>query len=53
MEADVNTTAVRERLSLIAGLMLVHAALPLVPRALARRQGDMLEVSTEPTQATR
>jgi OFA family oxalate/formate antiporter-like MFS transporter len=32
-------------LYIIAGIMLVSAALPLVARALARRRGDVVEVT--------
>ncbi|HAT46344.1 MAG TPA: MFS transporter, partial [Ktedonobacter sp.] len=34
-------------LYIIAGIMLVSCALPLVARALARRQGDVVEVTAE------
>ena len=34
-------------LYIIAGIMLVSAALPLVARALARRRGDIVEVTAE------
>jgi OFA family oxalate/formate antiporter-like MFS transporter len=34
-------------LYIIAGIMLVSCALPLVARALARRQGDVIEVTAE------
>ncbi|MFL5665980.1 MAG: OFA family MFS transporter [Ktedonobacteraceae bacterium] len=40
-------------LYIIAGIMLVSAALPLVARALARRRGDVVEVTAEPAETAR
>ncbi|TMD30561.1 MAG: OFA family MFS transporter, partial [Chloroflexi bacterium] len=40
-------------LYIIAGLMLVSAALPLVARALARRRGDFVEVTAGSPGTTR
>ncbi|MFL5706540.1 MAG: OFA family MFS transporter [Ktedonobacteraceae bacterium] len=40
-------------LYIIAGIMLVSAALPLVARALARRRGDVVEVTAEPAGTAR
>src|SRR2546429_124266 len=40
-------------LYIIAGIMLVSAALPLVARALARRRGDIVEVTAESPGTTR
>ncbi|MFL5665676.1 MAG: OFA family MFS transporter [Ktedonobacteraceae bacterium] len=40
-------------LYIIAGIMLVSAALPLVARALARRRGDVVEVTAGPAGTAR
>jgi MFS transporter, OFA family, oxalate/formate antiporter len=37
-------------LYIIAGIMLVSAALPLVARTLAKRRGDFVEVTAEPAE---